>query len=127
MAKKKKTKFTFFGKKTQDSQALPLINLLYISVGISVLNLLIILIAQRFLPPVVPLYYGLAEGEQQLGTLNELFILPVLSFGVIIANYVLASFINNEFIKQALVIIALSTSLLLLITSVKIIFLVGSI
>lgn len=126
MAKKKKTKFAFFNR-NQSNPILPLIKLLYVSIGISVLNLIIVLAAQRFLPPVVPLYYGLAEGEQQLGASNELFIAPVLAFGIIIINYAIASFIYNEFVKQALVIIALSTSVLLLITSVKIIFLVGSV
>ncbi|MBI4153603.1 hypothetical protein HY503_01225 [Candidatus Woesebacteria bacterium] len=98
-------------------------------IAFSIVNILIILFAlfaQRFLPPEVPLFYGLAEGTEQLAPRLFLLIPSSGSFVVLIANSLISSRVEDTFIKKALIFTAIGTTFFAAITTLKIIFLVGS-
>ena len=93
-------------------------------------NLLIItlsVILKDQLPPEIPLFYGAAEGQEQIATSTLLIIPSIISSLFIAVNLFLSSFLGDEFLKKVLVLGAISTSLLAATTTIKIIFLVGSI
>lgn len=78
------------------------------------------------LPPEVPLFYGAAEGQEQIAASSLLIIPPIVSSLFIAVNIFLSYFLEDEFLKKALILAAISTSLLAATTTIKIIFLVGS-
>ncbi len=87
--------------------------------GAGLVNILVILgvlFFQSHLPPVVPLFFGLPLGEQQLANSWALIIPPIVA---------LAFLGVNIFIKQVLLGLTLTTTALSTITVVKIILLVG--
>lgn len=83
-------------------------------------------IAQPFLPPQIPLYYGLPVGEEQLSSSLGLVIPGVVSLLILAVNFILVKIIKEEFLKKVLAITALIASFFAIITTYKIIFLVGS-
>jgi hypothetical protein len=85
-----------------------------------------ILLGQKFLPPEVPLFYGLAEGEAQLAPRILLVIPASASIVILILNSFISSLIADEFIKKVIILGAIATALFAVVTSVKITFLVGS-
>jgi len=107
-------------------EKIPLIKFIYVSVVLVILNLLFVVLIQSNLPPEVPLHYGLAQGHEQLAESMQLTIPAVVSLLVIIANVFLASFIKKKFLQQALVLTAFAVTVFSIITTIKIIFLVGS-
>jgi len=85
-----------------------------------------IILGQKFLPPQVPLFYGLAEGEAQLAPRILLVIPSSASIIILLANSFISSLITDEFIKKVVILGAIATAFFAVITSVKIAFLVGS-
>lgn len=79
------------------------------------------------LPPLLPLFYSLPKSSDQLGTPLTLLLLPALSLFLFILDFTLSSliFAKSRLASEILIIIAVSTSFLLLITYIKIIFLVS--
>ena len=100
---------------------------LIFSLVIAVVTILAVFILQTKLPPQVPLFYGAAEGETQLILSWGLVIPSTFSILVVIANSALSTFTKNEFTKKVLIFSALVVTLFSVITTIKIIFLVGSI
>ncbi|MFC1710515.1 hypothetical protein ACFL0F_02560 [Patescibacteria group bacterium] len=95
-----------------------------------VLNILVIMLVfviSRFLPPEVPLLYGFPEGQDQLVSTYYLAIPSLVSLVITIINLILSSFVSDSLSKNALVFTSLVLTLFSFITTVKIIFLVGSI
>lgn len=80
----------------------------------------------RKLPPVVPLYYSLPWGEEQLVRPYELFIIPVSFIIMFLANIILSFFIikKDTFLIQMLLWASCILALSGLITLIKIILLV---
>jgi len=97
-----------------------------ISFSIGILSIASALIAQSFLPPQVPLYYGLPVGEEQLSSSLNLVVPGGVSLLILIVNFILIKFTKEDFLKKVLAVIALIASLFAIITTFKIIFLVGS-
>ncbi|KKU01574.1 MAG: hypothetical protein UX88_C0021G0005 [Candidatus Woesebacteria bacterium GW2011_GWC2_47_16] len=93
---------------------------------VNILVIFSVVLAQRFLPPEVPLFYGLAEGEEQLAPRLFLLIPSLASLVVLILNSLVSSRVEDIFIKKALVIAAIGTTFFAAITTLKIMFLVGS-
>lgn len=104
---------------------LPFKGLIYASLAINIVSVLLILTVQRLLPPVVPLFYGLPYGQDQLVPSVGLFIVPGACLLVIVLNAVLSGYFNDQFYKKTLIISAALISVLGVITVLKIIFLVG--
>ena len=105
---------------------IPLIKVVYLSIILAFLNLLMPIVVQSKLPPEVPLFYGLAQGAEQLtGSLGPA-IPGVISLIIITTNLTLALLIKNKFLQHILVLASFTVSMFSVITSIKIILLIGS-
>lgn len=93
-----------------------------INIGIIIL----IVILRNMLPPQVPLFYGLAEGEAQLTPTLGLAIPSVTSICIVLINSLLMALVKDEFLKRILVYSSLAVTILSAITTIRIILLVGS-
>jgi hypothetical protein len=105
---------------------IPLIKVVYLSIILAFLNLLAPIIMQGNLPPEVPLFYGMAQGAEQLTGSLGLAIPGAISLLIITVNLALVLFIENKFLQQTLVLTSFAVSIFSVITSIKIILLVGS-
>jgi len=101
-------------------------NYLAASILLSIAAGLIPIVFANNLPPTIPLFYGLAEGENQLA--KPLFLSLPGGSALLIAliNTFLSIVIANNFVKKALILSSFAVSLLSFITTVKILLLVGS-
>lgn len=113
-------RFIFFAR-------IPYKKLVIASVIINAINIGGVLLLSKYIPPQIPLFYGLAEGEGQLNSTLGLIIPGLISSTITIFNTTLCLVIRKEeFLQKALVVAAFTTSLLSIITVIQIIFLVGS-
>lgn len=104
----------------------PMLKLVFAAIGLNILNVAFILFIQKRLPPEVPLFYGLAEGEEQLASPLLLTVPPIIALTITLLNATFASLLRNEFQKQALVFAGLIVTIFSFITTIKISFLVGN-
>ena len=104
---------------------LPYKGCVYFSLVLNVLLIGIILILKGFLPPIVPLFYGLPDGSEQLIPYFGLILAPTIGLVITFVNIFVSNTIRDIFLKKALVISSAFISLLLAITTVKIVLLVG--
>ena len=93
---------------------------------ISLFTCLIALLAQVVLPPQIPLFYGLPVSTEQLSPSLGLLIPGGLVVGINLFNLFLWMKINDKYLKRILLISSYIVSLFVIITTIKIIFLVGS-
>jgi hypothetical protein len=93
---------------------------------VSLATILLILILYRQLPPQVPLFYGLAEGEEQLVPWYGLIIPSLASLAIICLNILVANLLTDDFLRKTLVLSGLVATSFSTITTIKIILLVGS-
>lgn len=97
-----------------------------ISIAINVITVLATLIAYKFLPPQVPLFYGFPLSERQLTTSLGLFIPPVVSLFLTYINFVLSKrFLDMQFINTILNYSSILISTMSFITVFRIILLVS--
>lgn len=91
------------------------------------LFLIIIIWKWRVLSPQLPMFYSLPKSPDQLGTPTTLLLLPLLSFLFFGIDFTLASlFYPKERVASViLVFIGLVTTVLFLITFIKIVFLIS--
>jgi len=106
--------------------SLPFSKWVYASFVINLVVIVFVLIIRRWLPPQVPLFYGMAEGEGQLAPSIFLAIPAMAAIGISIANIFISLALKDTFIKKALIVAGLAATFLATITVVKIVFLVGS-
>lgn len=78
------------------------------------------------LQPQIPLYYSLPHGEEQLASPVSLILLPLFSVIFFFANFFIASllYLKEKVASYLLVFSALAITFLMLVTFIKIIFLV---
>lgn len=105
---------------------IPFRNYIFATLALNVFMVALSLLLRIFLPPQVPLYYGLAEGEGQLGSSWELIIPNLTALTITVVNLALSRFVSDDFLKKTLAISSIGVTLLATITIFKIIFLVGS-
>ena len=105
---------------------LPFSNFVYASFVLNLLLIVFVLTIQRWLPPQVPLFYGMAEGEGQLSQSIFLTIPALAAIGITIVNIVISLGVKDTFVKKTLIVAGLAATFLATITVVKIVFLVGS-
>ena len=126
----KRGKLTFSGliPKNKDAieKRLPIPKFIYSSLVISLIGIFFVILVQNNLPPEVPLFYGLPEGENQLTTFFGLVTPAVISFLVTVINVSIAFFLENKFLQKTLILSSFAISILSIITIVKITLLVGS-
>ncbi len=95
------------------------------SLGLIFLSLLALVVAWRFLPPEVPLFYSLPYGQSELAGRLFLWLLPAASLLIFLLNFQLAIkfFSKEELLAQIALLTTSIVSLLSSITLIKIIFL----
>ena len=115
------------GKTTKVVANIPFSKALVASLGMNGLIVVLYLVFVNYLPPVVPLYYGAADGEAQLANRSAIIIPALTSLTITIINLILTkTVIKNDFAKKVLILGAIGTTVLTTITTLKIIMLVGS-
>lgn len=113
-------------KKETVSTEIPYFKAAIFIVIINILTIIAILFLQRYLPPEIPLFYGLPDTVEQLATTRSLIIPPAISTTIIIINTTVCVFIKDEFLKKTLMISGLATFIFSIIAIIRIVFLVGS-
>jgi len=95
-----------------------------ISINLGALMALSILLFLKFLPPELPLFYSLPWGEVQLATLKQFLIIPASIILITLLNLILSWQLHpsQSFFKKALLLSSLVTTLILIITFIKIVF-----
>jgi len=104
----------------------PLIKLFYSSLVLNLISILSVIILRNNLPPEVPLFYGFAEGEEQLTSVLSLTLPGIFSLIIVGVNFFVATLSQNNFLRHTLIVSSFFVSTLSLVTTFKIIFLVGS-
>jgi hypothetical protein len=100
-------------------------NLFWASIIINLVEIILIATLRKFLPPVLPLFYGRPAGVTQLTNVFGFLIAPASALLLTIVNLIVSSQIKDEFLKKILAVSTLMGTFLVLITIIKIIFLVG--
>lgn len=108
------------------TEKLPLKNFLYTSFVICMVGIVLVYLSQRNLPPEVPLFYGLPEGDEQLTTSQGLVIPYLAALAIILINTVVVYFTRNSFLQKTLVLTSFAISILSFITTIKITLLIGN-
>lgn len=108
-------------------EKLPLKKLFVYSFIINIIVIILGLLSIYILPPEIPLFYGLPRTSEQLAP-SFLIILPAtVSFLLTLFNVFLSINVNELYLKKALSFTSIFISILSLIGTFKIIFLIGSI
>lgn len=97
----------------------------YFSVILSLLSAISIIVLKSFLPPVVPLFYGLPVDSSQLVPSLALLIAPGVAILITFINISLTNLSDDVFFKRTLVASQAFISLLLGIAVLRIVLLVG--
>ncbi|HJX45603.1 MAG TPA: hypothetical protein VJ399_00315 [Patescibacteria group bacterium] len=105
---------------------IPFLKLIFVFILLNLATAAAVLIANNKIPPQVPLYYGYARGDRQLIESSGLVLPSLMSVGIITVNTIISLFIGSGYLKRALVISSFLATALSLITTVKIMLLVGS-
>ena len=105
---------------------LPLQNLLIVSLVVNVLVIASVIMLKNNLPPEVPLFYGMPKGSEQLAMSNFLILPSAISMIFIFVNVGISYFTSDEFIKNILIATGVAATIFSSITTVRIIFLIGS-
>ena len=106
--------------------AIPYRNWAIALVVTNLLTITLVLFLGRVLPPVVPLFYGQPYGPDQLATRNFLIFPSFIALAICLINSTVSRFLTDEFLKRVLVGSMLASTIMALVTVLKIIFLVGS-
>lgn len=114
-------------KQIIDTKHLPFLPYIYAGIVVNVVIIITVLLIQNLLPPEIPLFYGLAEGQEQITNSIFLFIPNGVSLAILLVNLIVASASKQEYYKKILVVAGLIVTFFATITVLKIIFLVGSI
>ena len=116
-------------KKNLGAKSLAKIPFKGIIIALLITNLLVSLLViflQKYLPPIIPLFYGKPRGGEQLAPSSFLLLPPGISILIILVNSLLMVFQKNEFLQKVLLGLMLGITLLSTITVIKILLLVGS-
>jgi hypothetical protein len=92
----------------------------------NLLMVALVALAQQILPPVVPLFYGRAQGEEQLAKSLFLSLPAFISLLITLVNLAFIYLLDNRFLQKVLLGLAIGVTILSTITILKIILLVGA-
>lgn len=120
----KKAGFPTISKEKVES--LPFGKFITLSILVNIFIIVASFLINGFMPPQIPLFYGLPQSELQLASSWLLFLPSAISLLIIIFNIVLSFNIENEFLKKTLLLSSIAVTFFSAITTLKIIFLVGS-
>jgi hypothetical protein len=105
---------------------IPYKKVVYLAVALNLLVIAGVFLIKNFLPPEVPLFYGLPEGQEQLSSVYLLALPSVISIGLIFLNILLGILVKDEFITKILCLTGIASAFFAIVTTFKIVFLVGS-
>lgn len=108
-------------------EKLPLKSLFVISVITNTIFILISFVSQLLLPPVIPLFYGLPKNAEQLAASLFIVVPSVIAIVFTIINAMISIKVEGQYLKRTLAFASISITLLSVVATYKIIFLVGSI
>ena len=94
--------------------------------AVNLLLVLLVILMQRSLPPVIPLFYGQPAGERELAKSIWPMIPAVVSLVLVVINVGLTKLVGDNFLQRALVGAIVAVTTLSTITIIKIMFLVGN-
>ena len=107
-------------------KSLPFFPYIVLCLALDLVCILAVIVSFSLLPPQVPLFYGLAEGAEQLAP-RALLVIPALaSLLILVINTAISLKLKDDFIKRVLILGAVTSTVFALTTTVKIMFLVGS-
>lgn len=106
--------------------SIPFRQYLAVAFAVNLLVILAVVLLKNSLPPVVPLFYGLPRGAEQLGTRTMLALPALISTSIIVVNTILIIQIDNPFLQKVFLALIITSTALSTITVIKIIALVGS-
>jgi hypothetical protein len=109
-----------------NTDLIPFRNYVYFCLFLAFATIIAAIVLLRWLPPQVPLYFGLPEGEAQLAPALGLILPSLVSLAVLTVNITACFFIEDDFLKKALILTAIGVTFFTTITTIKIILLVGS-
>ena len=104
---------------------LPFRGYFYFAIALNVVTLIFTFLSQSFLPPIVPLFYGLPSGVGVLVPSIALAVAPGISLLITALNIFLSYRFSDMFIKKTLSVASGLLAILSTITIIKIVFLVG--
>ncbi len=84
----------------------------------------VILAVKNSLPPIIPLFYGLPEGQGQLAVNTTLIVPPLISSVFTVLNLLISRFTKDNFIEKVSAGLTITALALSTITVIKIILLV---
>lgn len=93
---------------------------------VNIIMIALVLLVQSFLPPQIPLYYGLPEGEGQLASSLMLVAPSLVSLLILAINISISYFLKEDFFKKTFILVSIGVTIFSAITTIKIILLTGS-
>lgn len=97
------------------------------SIIINIIIIIIGLLSKLILPPEIPLFFGLPQTSEILAPSTFIILPSIVALIIALFNFLLASKIDNNYLKKAFNFATLAVTFLSLIATIKIILLVGSI
>lgn len=107
--------------------AIPNKQIVYLCLATNALVLILVILTQEVLPPIIPLFYGQPQGASQLAPKIFLVIPPAVALLVTGVNVCLSRTTKDDFLWSVLLGGSILTTVLSIITVVKIVLLVGNI
>jgi len=120
---------TFFRENNQSAvkrEGLPLKKLVIITFFLNIGVLCLAFLVKPLLPPQIPLYYGMAEVNKIIAPSWALIVPSLASLVIFGVNFILGLFLDDDYAQKALILASFASILFAIITSLKIIFLVGN-
>ena len=105
----------------------PFLKLAYAGFLIGIATIVFVILFRNNLPPEVPLFYGSPRGQDQLSPELGLLIPSLISITIVFVNTTLAHLTKDDFLAKTLIVASFIAILFSTITTLKIVFLVGSI
>lgn len=118
--------FLFRKKDLEQKDLVPFKKILIPAIFFSLGTIALTLFLQKSLPPEVPLFYGLPRTEEQLVPSLSLIIPSLASIAIIVVNLLISQFLKDDYLRKVLVLVGVTGVFFATITTLKIIFLVGS-
>lgn len=107
-------------------KSLEFANWLVAGTAIGLVSVGLALVAQTILPPEIPLFYGNAQGADQLAGSFTLVLPGSLALGVQAINTLISLGLKDSFAKRILSLAGFAFAILALITTLEIVLLVGA-
>jgi len=107
-------------------ERLPLKYLFVTSFGLNALFIAFGLLSTFLLPPEIPLFYGLPKTNEQLATSIFIILPSSISLLMTFINSIISINVESQYLKKTLAFTSIAITILNIIATYKIIFLVGS-